>query len=255
MDNDVLIIKAYLQSASSLYTSSELRQAERAYQNLIIQAQDCVNAYANELDKIPALLDFVYTQQIFSLPANAKLPAAFDPLTMLLSHTGNGALIAMLLSDLLKSCGLQATPILAGQKLLVRVDLGENNFVFLEGSQGQSLEWQQIEAYLATRGAIAEIQVPDQDAQLMLLFSLYKTKCIEAGEFARALQIIDLILEQEPDNPYERRDRGFVLQQLDCDFYAVEDYKFFVEKCPSDPSAQVVQFQLENINNNIQSIH
>jgi regulator of sirC expression with transglutaminase-like and TPR domain len=56
-----------------------------------------------------------------------------------------------------------------------------------------------------------------------------------------------LLLSLNPDDPLQRRDRGFLLHQLDCFKVAVDDYRYFVEQCPTDPAAQLLKIQLENI--------
>ena len=55
-----------------------------------------------------------------------------------------------------------------------------------------------------------------------------------------------MLLTVLPDDPYEIRDRGYILEELDCNHVAVDDYQYFVEQCPDDPSAQLLRLQLEN---------
>ena len=50
-----------------------------------------------------------------------------------------------------------------------------------------------------------------------------------------------------PNDPFERRDRGFLLHQLDCFKVAYDDYQYFVEQCPKDPAAQLLKLQLDKI--------
>jgi regulator of sirC expression with transglutaminase-like and TPR domain len=67
-------------------------------------------------------------------------------------------------------------------------------------------------------------------------------------QFDKALKCVDLLLSLKPNDPLQRRDRGFLLHQLDCFKVAVDDYKYFVEKCPKDPTAQILKAQLKKIN-------
>jgi regulator of sirC expression with transglutaminase-like and TPR domain len=55
------------------------------------------------------------------------------------------------------------------------------------------------------------------------------------------------LLSLNPDDPLQRRDRGFLLHQLDCFKVAVDDYRYFVEQCPKDPAAKILKLQLEKI--------
>lgn len=54
-----------------------------------------------------------------------------------------------------------------------------------------------------------------------------------------------MLLAISPNDPYEIRDRGYVLEELDCQHAAVDDYQYFVEQCPDDPSAQLLRLQIE----------
>jgi len=65
--------------------------------------------------------------------------------------------------------------------------------------------------------------------------------------FDQALKCVDLLIELRPEDPFERRDRGFLLHQLDCFKVAYDDYQYFVEQCPKDPAAQLLKMQLEKI--------
>ncbi|WP_017445123.1 tetratricopeptide repeat protein [Gayadomonas joobiniege] len=255
MKTPVYIIDTYLTLAQKLYSGHELSQATSAFESLKKGVQSICAGKIKDVDKIQQVLEYFYTEQLFSLPPRDKTLAAFDLLQAVTSHTGTAPVMTVILSDCLRSIGLAADPVIAGQKLLLRIDMGENQYVFIEASQGQSLEWAQVEAYLGKVRKDKKIEVPQANSIVLLLLSLYKAACIDAEDYAKALAITDLLVAQEPDNPYERRDRGFLLQQLDCDAFAVEDYKFFVQKCPSDPSAQIIQLQLENINRNTQPIH
>ena len=48
-------------------------------------------------------------------------------------------------------------------------------------------------------------------------------------------------------DPYEIRDRGYLLQNLKCDELAIKDFETFIEECPDDPSIEVLQSQIEEM--------
>ncbi|MDA9556180.1 SirB1 family protein [Vibrio sp.] len=62
--------------------------------------------------------------------------------------------------------------------------------------------------------------------------------------YTQALLCSDLALELNPDDPYERRDRGFIYQQLECHQVAQDDYEFFIDQRPDDPTTKVLKEQL-----------
>lgn len=66
------------------------------------------------------------------------------------------------------------------------------------------------------------------------------------ARFEKALRCIEMLLVLRPNDPYEIRDRGYLYEELGCQHIAADDYQFFVEQCPDDPSAQLLKLQLEN---------
>ncbi|EWH12233.1 hypothetical protein DS2_00890 [Catenovulum agarivorans DS-2] len=232
--------------------NSALEQHDTLYQTAELATLDM----DDPIERIHFVLDFYYTQSIFGLP-NAPVQAKdYDLVSALNTHTAASSVLAIILADLFSAARLNAHPIIAKHKVLVRIELEENQYVFIEASTGTSLEWSEVKEYLNIKDKKqAQIELPDAQTVGMLLLSMYKTALMDKGLFAKALEVVDLIISHEPDNPYERRDRGFVLQQLNCDSFAVDDYKFFIEQCPADPLAQIIKLQLDDISNNTSSIH
>lgn len=87
------------------------------------------------------------------------------------------------------------------------------------------------------------------------LLQVLKAALIRDEHFSYALACIDLILELEPDEPYEIRDRGFLLQQLDCNKLASEDFAYFIEQCPDDPITRVLKAQVEDLAATVDTLH
>ena len=78
---------------------------------------------------------------------------------------------------------------------------------------------------------------------------------IKEKDFDKALKCVDILLSLRPDDPFERRDRGFLLHQLDCFKVAYDDYRYFVQQCPKDPAAQLLKMQLDKISFNEATLH
>ena len=56
-------------------------------------------------------------------------------------------------------------------------------------------------------------------------------------------------------DPYELRDRGYLLHNLNCDELAIKDFEKFIEECPDDPSIDVLQSQIEEMDSHFRTIH
>ncbi|MGL4984501.1 MAG: tetratricopeptide repeat protein, partial [Plesiomonas sp.] len=56
-----------------------------------------------------------------------------------------------------------------------------------------------------------------------------------------------LLLEYNPDDPYEIRDRGLIFAALECNQAALDDLSYFVKQCPKDPVINLVREQIRSI--------
>jgi len=62
-----------------------------------------------------------------------------------------------------------------------------------------------------------------------------------------ALNTSNLLLEINPNNPYEIRDRGLIYAQLECYNASLQDLHYFIEKCPDDPISELIKIQIHTI--------
>ncbi|STV88260.1 protein SirB1 [Klebsiella michiganensis] len=53
-----------------------------------------------------------------------------------------------------------------------------------------------------------------------------------------ALRTSEALLQFNPEDPYEIRDRGLIYAQLDCDHVALQDLSYFVNSARRIPSAR-----------------
>jgi regulator of sirC expression with transglutaminase-like and TPR domain len=115
---------------------------------------------------------------------------------------------------------------------------------------GESLDWTELDSRLdELEGdpSRQDLSAIDDNVALVEYLSSLKNVLIREKIFDKALTCVDVILSLNPDDPIQRRDRGFLLHQLDCFKVAVDDYRYFVEQCPKDPAAKILKLQLEKI--------
>ncbi|OEF61391.1 hypothetical protein A1OW_20110 [Enterovibrio norvegicus] len=75
--------------------------------------------------------------------------------------------------------------------------------------------------------------------------AVVKSALLREENYAMALRCSELALTFSPDDPYEIRDRGYIFQQLKCDWVAAEDYEYFIAQCPDDPAAELLKLQVK----------
>lgn len=82
-----------------------------------------------------------------------------------------------------------------------------------------------------------------------------KGSLMHEDDYSMALECANIALSFAPDDPYEIRDRGFIYQQLECNQMAAEDFQYFIDNCPEDPSIEVLKVQVSALNREQTTIH
>jgi regulator of sirC expression with transglutaminase-like and TPR domain len=70
---------------------------------------------------------------------------------------------------------------------------------------------------------------------------------MEERQMELALRASEVLLQFNPEDPYEIRDRGLIYAQLECEHVALTDLSYFVEQCPEDPISEMIRAQINNI--------
>ncbi|GAA3525282.1 SirB1 family protein [Zobellella aerophila] len=126
---------------------------------------------------------------------------------------------------------------------------------------GRRLEPGEMEKLLrGTLGNLAKVtpehlQAADKADILERLINVTKAAFLFDKQFSQALACSQLLLLLKPECPYEIRDRGFLFEQLDCDQLAAKDFEFFIQHCPDDPIADVLQAQIAALDLGPHTLH
>ncbi len=157
---------------------------------------------------------------------------------------------AALLQHIANACQLEAELVYVPEKVMVRIICDEVYSIIFDPVSGESITGQQLDERLdelETEPGQAYLAAMEPQSILVEYLSTLKLSLINEMLFDKALKCVDLLLALRPDDPFERRDRGFLLHQLDCFKVAYDDYQFFVDQCPKDPAAQLLKLQLDQI--------
>lgn len=126
---------------------------------------------------------------------------------------------------------------------------------------GKVLTRHEIEQLLrGARGNLAKLKPqhlqPAEPLEVLTrLLNVTKASFIHHQQFAQALICSQLLLVLKPECPIERRDRGFLYEQLDCHQLAADDFEFFIEQCPEDPVSDVLKAQVLALDLIPQTLH
>lgn len=133
--------------------------------------------------------------------------------------------------------------------------------VYFDPFTGEELTLNDVELKLrGYKGDLARLngdylRALDSKEVLMRWLTALKSALIREDNFEPALQVSQILLRFNPEDPNEMRDRGFLFQQLDCPSVAIHDYEFFIEKCPKDPVADLLKIQIRSLEQEAATLH
>lgn len=272
------LVLNYFEQVHKVIHKSDYISALENYHQLIEQFEQKISGDRDNKPVyiVQALLEFFYVEQVFSLSdalsssnahsfsyaaqsqsSQCSLQSAyqhrdFDVIYCLKFHSGERLTLAFLIVDLLENFNVDSVVINHNNQILVKIKLATGEYIFIAPESGISLDWQEVVQYLSIEGQIESPDDCDSLSQDELIYGMLvarKLELIDAQKYYQALHYIEILLLLEPDNPYEIKDRGFLLQQLNCHKYAKTDFEYFIEQCPDDPVTGLLKQQIDNMPN------
>ena len=227
-------------------------------ESIIEQCDQSMAGITDPLIQVEEVINELYVGQLFIDKNRDFWPiSAFILQKSLEYRLISPILKAIIAHHVIEECGFDVDLVFVPEKIMIRIVCDDNYVIIFDPVTGESLNWQELDSRMD------DIDDPTQDELINVSMQSLIIKHLTAlkGEFIReqhfdqALKCVDILLALSPDDPFERRDRGFLLHQLDCFKVAVDDYRYFVEQCPKDPAAQLLKIQLDNINMTNTVIH
>ncbi len=222
-----------------------------ALETIIKQCQAITEEIESPLERAEHLLNELFYQHLFIDGYRANWPVeAFKVESGLNNRLMSPVIKAAILCEIITACGFDTDLVFVPNKIMVRICCDEKYAIIFDAITGESLNWFELDIRLdELDGDPSQHELPTMEQQAILVEHLtaFKNALISEQSFDKALKCVDIILSLTPDDPLQRRERGFLLHQLDCFKVAVDDYRYFVEQCPSDPAAKLLKIQLDNI--------
>jgi regulator of sirC expression with transglutaminase-like and TPR domain len=232
-------------------TDKELALTFSSLEAIIEQCRAVTDEIETPLERAETLLNELYYSHLFIDSYQTTWPVESYSLTGLNHRLMSPIVKAALVKEIISSCGFDTDLVFVPNKIMVRLCCDEQYAIIFDAVTGESLNWHELDLRLDDLdGDPSQDSLLAVDNQALLVEHLtsLKNSLVREHSFAKALKCVDLILSLTPDDPLQRRDRGFLLHQLDCFNVAVDDYRYFVEQCPKDPAAKILKLQLEHIN-------
>lgn len=216
----------------------------------VSQCKAQIEGIEDPLDKVEHLINYLFIEEMYIDKPKALWASQSFELNFALSYkTISPILKAVVFRHIFEQCDYDADIVFVPEKIMVRVTCDDYYAIIFDPITGESIDGVQLDQRLEDLNEPMKfsLEAMSHDTLMVEHLTLLKNSLIEELKFSQALKCVDILLALRPDDPFERRDRGFLLHQLDCFKVAYDDYQYFVEQCPTDPTAQLLKIQLDKI--------
>ncbi|WP_299078109.1 tetratricopeptide repeat protein [uncultured Paraglaciecola sp.] len=201
-------------------------------------------------------IQFFYVELAFSGDEKNYFSCQYSLLDHVLDYrTGIPVSLAIVFQSIGKRLGFDVCGVNFPGHFLLKCRFQNHPDIYVDPLNGKLLSRQDLESmYFAILKEMEDEKMPEEalheascaETIVRLLHNL-KASYINEKCYSEALIAVELLVNLCPNDPYERRDRGFLLHQLDCTQVAIADYQYFIRKCPKDPATQLLQAQLQQL--------
>ncbi|WP_455427893.1 invasion regulator SirB1 [Dryocola sp. LX212] len=180
---------------------------------------------------------------------------------VLKNRRGSAVSLGAILLWIAESLDIPLMPVIFPTQLILRGDWLDGEMWLINPFNGDTLDEHTLEVWL--KGNIspgAELFEEDLDESdnaevIRKLLDTLKSALMEERQMELALRASEALLQFNPEDPYEIRDRGLIYAQLDCEHVALSDLSYFVEQCPEDPVSEMIKAQINSISHKQITLH
>lgn len=172
---------------------------------------------------------------------------------VLKTRQGTAVSLGIILLHIAHELKLPLNPVVFPTQLILRADWINNKKWLINPFNGDILDQHTLEVWL--KGNISptaelyenDLYKSESITVIRKMLDTLKAALMEERKMELALNVTNLLLQIDPNNPYEIRDRGLIYAQLDCNHVALTDLIYFVEHCPEDPISEIIKIQIHSI--------
>lgn len=226
---------------------------------IVAVSSEILNADLNKQDNLYNVIDFLLDEMAFSGPGLQELPESLlSCVNYCITHrTGGHIAMSIVFCHVLQKLNFECLVSEINEELTLMVKLSNSEVILIDPLTGAT-------EYLIASDDVKQSIVSDvaslvnpieYDELIKIVLTEQKINLLEENQFELALACVETLMELLPEDPYERRDRGLVLKELNCAKWAKDDFDYFIKACPNDPMARFIRLQLEEQQSNIETIH
>ncbi|QCI18162.1 tetratricopeptide repeat-containing protein [Buchnera aphidicola (Aphis nasturtii)] len=230
--------------------------------NKIQEAKSYVLSEIEPNKKLKKLLNLFYKKWNFGSASGIyKISDVLWIDNVLKTKHGTAVSLGVLLLHIATELQLPLNPVAFPTQLILRADWSDKKKWLINPFNGDILDQHTLEVWL--KGNIsptAELYENDlYQAESITVFrkmlNTLKSALMEEKNMELALNVSNVLLQIDPNDPYEIRDRGLIYANLDCNHIALKDLLYFVENCPEDPISEIIKVQIHAIEQKKMILH
>ncbi len=180
---------------------------------------------------------------------------------VLKTRQGTAVSLGVILLHIAQSLDIPLMPVIFPTQLILRADWIDGVMWLINPFNGEMLDTHTLEVWL--KGNISPTaKLYDDDLEeaktinvMRKMLDTMKAALMEEKQMELALGVSQVLLQIDPDDPYEIRDRGLIYAQLECEHIALDDLTYFVEQCPEDPVSEMIKVQIHSIEQKQVTLH
>ena len=231
-------------------------------EQLVRHAQEEISPSWTDSRQVERLLELFYDEWGFSASHGIyRLSDALWLDKVLKNREGSAVSLGAIMLWVAQRLSLPMMPVIFPTQLLLRADVETGEMWLINPFNGDTLDEHTLEVWLKGNiSPVAELFNEDLDEAdnsevIRKLLDTLKSALMEEHQMELALRVSEALLQFNPEDPYEIRDRGLIYAQLDCDHVALNDLNYFVEQCPEDPISEIIRAQINTISHKNSTLH
>ncbi len=249
--DDVSLAEALIKVSEHLRSEFCSKTVFKQLDALYLEAKQTLQMESDGERRLEKFLALFYGRWGFSEPNGSFLLSDMFWLDKVLeSRKGTAVSLGAILLYLANQLELTIAPVIFPSQLLLRSDTEAGEMWFINPFNGKTLDESMLHAWL--RGTVGiEAELYDDDLSISSTSEVFyrvlhtlKSSLMDEQQMEKALQVSQLLLEFEPDDPYVIRDRGLIYAQLECGQAAFNDLSYFIKHCPDDPISEMIKVQM-----------
>ncbi|CAL4320300.1 invasion regulator SirB1 [Buchnera aphidicola] len=223
-------------------------------QDRIDEARSYISNETNKTNQLKKLIELFYHHWKFG-GADGKYLLS-DVLWLdhvLKTRQGTAVSLGIILLHIAHKLELPLMPVIFPTQLILRSDKNDNEVWLINPFNGETLNEHILGVWL--KGNISpttelyenDLYEANSSAVMRKILDTLKSALMEEKKMELALNVSNVLLKINPDDPYEIRDRGLIYAHLECNHIALTDLVYFVEHCPEDPISEIIKVQIHSI--------